>query len=91
MVFENRPMRIVGLRTGRPRRHRPERAEEALALGLKGLSVDLEDRIRDETNHKEENQRILRDGSLWFSAIVPRKFVLGDYKAQRMPCFFTNR
>jgi bacterioferritin len=41
-----------------------ERAEEAAALGLKGLSVDLEDMIRDETNHKEETQRILRDWQL---------------------------
>jgi bacterioferritin len=40
------------------------RAEEAAALGLKGLSVDLEDMIRDETNHKEETQRILRDWQL---------------------------
>lgn len=37
-----------------------ERAEEAIKLGLKSLSLDLEDMIRDETNHREETEKILK-------------------------------
>ena len=36
-----------------------ERAEQASELGLKALAIDLEDMIRDETNHKEEVEKIL--------------------------------
>lgn len=36
-----------------------KRAEQASELGLKALAVDLEDMIRDETNHKEEVEKIL--------------------------------
>ena len=37
------------------------RAEEANAFGDKGLAVQLEDMVRDETEHAEETERILRD------------------------------
>lgn len=38
-----------------------ERAEEAEGMGLKGLQVDLEDMVSDETNHREETEKILRN------------------------------
>lgn len=38
-----------------------KRAEQAEKLGDKGLVVQLEDMIRDETEHSEETERILRD------------------------------
>jgi bacterioferritin len=38
-----------------------KRAEEADAYGDKGLVVDLEDMVRDESGHSEETERILRD------------------------------
>ena len=38
-----------------------ERAEQAEALGHKGLQVQLEDMVRDETEHRDETERILRD------------------------------
>lgn len=38
-----------------------ERAKQAEAFGDKGLAVQLEDFIRDESNHVEETARILRD------------------------------
>ena len=41
-----------------------ERAEEAEAYGDKGLVVQLEDMVRDETGHSEETERILRDWPL---------------------------
>lgn len=41
-----------------------ERAEQAEQLGLKGLQVQLEDMVRDETGHMEESQRILEDWGL---------------------------
>ncbi|HJS28061.1 MAG TPA: ferritin-like domain-containing protein [Anaerolineales bacterium] len=37
------------------------RAEEADAFGDKGLVVQLEDMVRDETGHAEETARILKD------------------------------
>ena len=37
------------------------RASEAEAFGDKGLAVQLEDFVRDESNHVEETERILRD------------------------------
>ena len=37
------------------------RAEEADEFGDKGLAVQLEDMVRDESNHAEETERILRD------------------------------
>lgn len=40
------------------------RAEEADDFGDIGLKVQLEDMVRDETRHKEESQRILRDWPL---------------------------
>ena len=40
------------------------RAQEAEAYGDKGLSVQLEDFIRDESTHLEETERILRDWPL---------------------------
>lgn len=40
------------------------RAEEAEELGEKGLAVQLEDMIRDESTHAEETERILRDWPL---------------------------
>ena len=41
-----------------------QRAEEAEEYGDKGLSVQLEDMIADETGHSEETERILRDWPL---------------------------
>ncbi len=38
-----------------------ERANQAEAYGDKGLQVQLEDMVRDESNHAEETERILRD------------------------------
>jgi bacterioferritin len=38
-----------------------ERAKEAEAMGDKGLAVQLEDMVRDESGHSEETERILRD------------------------------
>jgi len=38
-----------------------KRAEEAEELGEKGLVVQLEDMVRDESGHSEETERILRD------------------------------
>ena len=40
------------------------RAQEAEAYGDKGLAVQLEDFIRDESGHLEETERILRDWPL---------------------------
>ncbi len=40
------------------------RAEEAEAFGDKGLAVQLEDMVRDESGHAEETERILRDWPL---------------------------
>ena len=41
-----------------------ERAKQAEEFGDKGLVVQLEDMIRDETGHAEETERILRDWPL---------------------------
>ena len=41
-----------------------QRANEAEALGDKGLAVQLEDMVRDESGHSEETERILRDWPL---------------------------
>lgn len=41
-----------------------QRAEEAEAFGDKGLAVQLEDMVRDESGHSEETERILRDWPL---------------------------
>lgn len=38
-----------------------QRAKEADAYGDKGLMVQLEDMVRDETGHSEETARMLRD------------------------------
>jgi bacterioferritin len=40
------------------------RAKEAETYGDKGLMVELEDMVRDETGHAEETERILRDWPL---------------------------
>ena len=40
------------------------RAEEADEFGDKGLAVQLEDMVRDESSHAEETERILRDWPL---------------------------
>ena len=40
-----------------------ERAEQADQFGDVGLKVQLEDMVRDETEHAEETERILRDWS----------------------------
>ena len=40
------------------------RAEQADAYGDKGLAVQLEDMVRDESGHAEETERILRDWPL---------------------------
>ncbi|MCG8404609.1 MAG: ferritin-like domain-containing protein [Phycisphaerales bacterium] len=41
-----------------------KRAEQADELGDKGLAVQLEDMVRDESGHSEETERILRDWPL---------------------------
>lgn len=41
-----------------------KRAQEAEALGDKGAMVQLEDMVRDESNHSEETERMLRDWPL---------------------------
>ena len=41
-----------------------ERAKQAESLGEKGLAVQLEDMVRDESGHSEETERILRDWPL---------------------------
>lgn len=41
-----------------------KRAKQAEELGDKGLVVQLEDIVRDETNHLEETERLLRDWPL---------------------------
>ena len=41
-----------------------QRAEEADAFGDVGLKVQLEDMVRDETGHREETERMLRDWPL---------------------------
>jgi bacterioferritin len=38
-----------------------QRAKEAEASGDKGLAVQLDDMVRDESTHSEETERILRD------------------------------
>ncbi|MCA9297791.1 MAG: ferritin-like domain-containing protein, partial [Phycisphaerales bacterium] len=40
------------------------RAEQASEFGDKGLAVQLEDMVRDESGHAEETERILRDWPL---------------------------
>lgn len=41
-----------------------QRAKDAEAYGDKGLVVELEDIVRDESGHSEETERILRDWPL---------------------------
>ena len=41
-----------------------QRAQEAEKFGDKGLAVQLEDMVRDESGHTEETERILRDWPL---------------------------
>lgn len=41
-----------------------QRAQDAEAFGDKGLAVQLEDMVRDESGHAEETERILRDWPL---------------------------
>ena len=41
-----------------------KRAEEADEFGDKGLAVQLEDMVRDESSHAEETERMLRDWPL---------------------------
>jgi bacterioferritin len=41
-----------------------QRAEQADEMGDKGLAVQLEDMVRDESGHSEETERILRDWPL---------------------------
>jgi len=41
-----------------------QRAQEAEEMGEKGLAVQLEDMVRDESSHSEETERILRDWPL---------------------------
>ena len=40
------------------------RSAQAEALGMKGLQVQLEDMARDESEHRDETQRILRDWAM---------------------------
>jgi bacterioferritin len=41
-----------------------QRAQDAEAFGDKGLMVQLEDMVRDESGHSEETERMLRDWPL---------------------------
>ena len=41
-----------------------ERAKQAEDLGDKGMAVQLEDMMRDESTHSEETERLLRDWPL---------------------------
>jgi bacterioferritin len=41
-----------------------QRAKDAEAFGDKGLAVQLEDMVRDESSHGEETERMLRDWPL---------------------------
>ena len=41
-----------------------QRAQQADAFGDKGLAVQLEDMVRDESGHAEETERIIRDWPL---------------------------
>ena len=41
-----------------------QRAKQADELGDKGLAVQIEDMVRDESGHSEETERILRDWPL---------------------------
>ena len=41
-----------------------QRAKDADAFGDKGLVVQLEDMVRDESGHSEETERMLRDWPL---------------------------
>ena len=41
-----------------------QRAQDAETLGDKGLAVQLEDMVRDESGHAEETERMLRDWPL---------------------------
>lgn len=41
-----------------------QRATEAEEFGDKGLAVQLEDMVRDESNHADETERMLRDWSI---------------------------
>ncbi len=41
-----------------------QRAKEAEEFGDKGLVVQLEDMVRDESGHAEETERMLRDWPL---------------------------
>jgi bacterioferritin len=45
-------------------RNYTQRAVEADTFGDKGLAVQLEDMVRDESGHSEETERILRDWPL---------------------------
>ena len=54
---------VLAAETGAVRDH-TERAEQADALGDKGLVLQLEDMVRDESGHAEETERMLRDWPL---------------------------
>lgn len=41
-----------------------QRAEQAEAIGDKGLAIQLEDMVRDESGHADETERMLRDWPL---------------------------
>ena len=65
----DKPTRIVRLNEDLAAERRaiadyPRRALEAEEFGDKGLQVQLEDMVRDESNHAEETERILRDWPL---------------------------
>ena len=64
-MFNNREMlEAVLAAEKRATANYTQRAEEAEAFGDKGMVVQLEDMVRDETGHSEETQRILRDWPL---------------------------
>lgn len=51
---------VVEAETDAIRRY-AERRQDAEAFGDQGLAVELDDIIRDETTHKEETEKLLRD------------------------------
>ncbi len=62
LTRDNREMFEMALQSEKETIERYEqRVRQADALGLTGLKVQLEDLIVDETNHKEEMEKILRN------------------------------
>jgi bacterioferritin len=64
-AFSNKEMLLAVLEAEQDAvRRYTQRAEDAEAYGDKGMVVQLEDMVRDESTHAEETERILRDWPL---------------------------